>query len=244
MGRVLIIEDDVNLGRLLVECLSEHSVSLTSRIGDARNRMLAENFETVLLDLELPDGNGMKFFEEMCAHPAWALLPTIVMTGRMNHADKLKALSLGADDFLTKPVDLDELNARIAGKTRRFRIRQLEQRIVRIGNLSLDQSSLVATLQIGEVEKKIEMTSFSFRILTFFAQHEGQVLSRDYLLKNLWGNNFHISDRTIDAHICKIRKKILETGYTIQSIYGHGYVLRRRSPALAPRQVEAPSPRQ
>ncbi|MDZ4675947.1 MAG: response regulator transcription factor [Oligoflexia bacterium] len=229
MEKILIIEDYDELALAFKEALVQYDIKIAANLQDARQALESEVFDLIIMDITLPDGSGLQFYAEIGANPKIKKTSVLFITGRNDIGDKLIAFSLGADDFIVKPIDLRELRARIDSKLKNKSLKVMHNPVLRKGILTINKDSQQAYLNIENKETLLDFTPFALRILTFFVEHENIVFSRDLLLERLWGGATHVFNRTIDAHICKIRKKLANSGYSIQSIDGEGYVFRKSS---------------
>jgi DNA-binding response OmpR family regulator len=175
--------------------------------------------DIVILDLMLPDMDGLEICKRMRGDSRWSGVPIIMLTARTGETDKVLGLELGADDYVTKPFSPRELLARVRAVLRRPQTRA-EGRVVRIGDL------VVMDLERFEVSvqgRKVELTPTEFRILAFLASNSGRVLSRDRILDHLWGHEKAVIDRTVDVHIRNIREKLRKAARVIKNVRGVGY---------------------
>jgi len=173
----------------------------------------------VILDLMLPDSDGLEICKYLKKTPAFSSVPVIMLTARNNEGDKVLGLELGADDYLTKPFSPRELVARARAVLRRVEHR-LEPRALRLG------SGFVLDPEKHEVEvrgRRVKLTATEFRILAFLASRPGRVFSRDQILDHLWKGEKIVVDRTVDVHIRNIRRKLGEAARMLQNIRGVGY---------------------
>jgi DNA-binding response OmpR family regulator len=178
-----------------------------------------ETPDLVLLDLMLPDMDGMEICKYMKSDGRLSPVPIIILSARSDETDKVLGLELGADDYVTKPFSPRELIARVKAVLRRNQAAE-ETRPVSIGNkLRLDPER-------HEVEvygKKVDITTTEFRILALLASRSGRVFSRDEILDHLWGHEKAVLDRTVDVHIRHLRKKMGRGAGLIKNVRGVGY---------------------
>jgi len=229
MAKILIVEDCEELALAFQAALVQHDASVAANIDQARNWLVHEKFDLILMDIQLPDGSGLQFFAELSSQETIADVPVLFITGRSEIGDKLIAFSLGAEDFVTKPVDTRELRARVEAKLKKRTIQPAAVKsTVRRGFLTIHKDSQRAVIAgPGGHETLLTLTPFAFKLMIFFAENEDKVFTRDSIVEHVWGPGTHVFHRTIDAHISKIRKKLKGSGYNIQSIYGEGYVFRK-----------------
>ena len=186
----------------------------------AFRKFLASNKKPglILLDLMLPDADGMDICRALKADDETKDIPVIMLTAKSMETDKVTGLDTGADDYITKPFSPREMVARVKAVIRRTS--GLTQGIIKIGDLiEIDHERFRVTVK-GEV---IPVTAVEFKILAFLAANRGKVFSRERILDHLWGNEKAVIDRTIDVHIKNLRDKLGEGASLIQNVRGVGY---------------------
>lgn len=220
-GRVLIVEDDDVLARVIADNLrfAGYEVSATGDGYDAVNRLRTFQPDLVLLDLMLPDRDG---FDLCPVLRQGGRTPVVILSARAQKLDKLRGLKLGADDYLTKPFDLDELLARIQAVLRRSR--RAVDRLV-LGAVTVDFGALRATSGTRE----LHLTHREFWVLRYLAERQDRVVHRDELLREIWGYlDVPPTTRSVDHAIARLRKKIEADPHWprfIRTVHGDGYVL-------------------
>jgi two-component system, OmpR family, response regulator len=221
---VLLVEDDAKLARLTREYLEQQRLRVT-HVADGKSAIemgQRGDVDVVVLDLMLPGVDGFDVCRELrrVSH-----VPIIAVTARVDVADRVLGLELGADDYVTKPFVARELLARIHSVTRRAQGRAgPTAREIRVGRLVLDVGAMSATLD-GQV---LPLTSYEFALLRVFADHPGRVLSRERLLELAKGNADEAFDRSIDVRISRLRQKLGDDSRhpaLLKTIRGSGYVL-------------------
>jgi two-component system, OmpR family, response regulator len=221
---VLLVEDDAKLARLTCDYLEQHGLRVT-RVADGPSAIregVKPDFDVVVLDLMLPGVDGFEVCREIrrVSH-----VPIIAVTARVEVADRVLGLELGADDYVTKPFSARELLARIHATTRRAQGKAGPQaREIRVGRLVLDTAAMSATLD----GQPLVLTSYEFALLRVFADHPGRVLSRERLLELAKGNADEAFDRSIDVRISRLRQKLGDDSRhpaLLKTIRGSGYVL-------------------
>lgn len=224
--KLLIVEDDPAIQRLLGDYFRHVGYEIvTASDGESGVRLaLSERPTAMILDLMLPKLDGLTVCRQVRErHPA---LPIIMLTAKDDVVDKVLGLELGADDYLTKPFSLRELEARLKSVLRRTRARVDDAEgegvpIVR-GNLRIDPTRREVTID----GRAVELTPKEFELLSLFAAHPGRVYSRKYLLENVWDYTYGGYDRTIDSHINRLRAKIEgnpEEPKLVLTVWGVGY---------------------
>jgi DNA-binding response OmpR family regulator len=179
--------------------------------------------DLVVLDLMLPEVDGLRVCQAMRANPATAAIPIIMLTARGDEADRIAGLELGADDYVTKPFSPKELAARVAALLRRT-TRVQAAGVLRYGPIAIDVDRHTVTAEGREVR----LTAKEFLLLQYLVQHRGRVLSRDLLLTDVWGYQYTGGTRTVDVHIRRLREKLPLLGAAIQTIKQFGYKLEER----------------
>jgi len=174
----------------------------------------------ILLDLMLPDTDGLEVCRHIRRSEGLAAIPIIMLTARGDESDKVVGLELGADDYVTKPFSVKELVARIHAVLRRPGGGEAVRRIA-VGTLVIDVDKFEVTAEGA----KVDLTATEFKILQLLASRKGRVFSRDQILDFLWGSEKAVIDRTVDVHIRNLREKLGEAAALIKNIRGVGYKL-------------------
>ena len=216
---ILIVEDDPAIVRFLQRGLAAHGHAiLTAEDGEAGARMaLDEGVELVLLDIMLPKLDGQQVLQRVrLRRPE---LPVLMLTARDEVQQKVAALDGGADDYLTKPFDLDELLARVRALTRRSD--QPWSSVMEFGDLNVDLRSR----RVKRGEKQVDLSSREFALLEYFMRHPGQVLSRQQILSAVWDYAFDPGSNVVDVYVRYLRSKLDRRGEpsVIQTVRGAGY---------------------
>jgi two-component system, OmpR family, response regulator len=226
---VLLVEDDAKLARLTRDYLEQHGLRVT-HVADGPSAIRAgrqPDIDAVVLDLMLPGIDGFEVCRELrkTTH-----VPIIAVTARVDVADRVLGLELGADDYVTKPFSARELLARIHAITRRAQGRAgPSARELRVGRLVLDCEGLSASFD----GQPLSLTSYEFTLLRVFAEHPGRVLSRERLLELAKGNADDAFDRSIDVRVSRLRQKLGDDSRhprLLKTIRGSGYVLTAGEP--------------
>jgi DNA-binding response OmpR family regulator len=222
--RVLLVDDDVELSALIVKLLSVQAIDTTiaSTIAHARKVLAEIRFDVLLLDIMLPDGTGLDFCREIRAMlPAQ---PVLMLSARGDTIDRVLGLEIGADDYLAKPFEAAELVARVRALLRRA---QLDANAtgtrLQFGALKIDMYS--RTLEINGVV--CEVTANEFKLLVALCKHPGRALSRDALSRTTQPGSYLPSDRSVDVHITRLRRKLRDADDRhewISTVRGEGYV--------------------
>lgn len=215
--RILVIEDDELLGDGLKTGLMQfgYTVDWAKDGLSAQHAMRFEHFDLIVLDLGLPKISGLTLLQQI--RTEGIATPVIILTAREAIEDRIKGLDSGADDYLTKPFDLDELRARIRALTRRSAGRA--DTVINYRNLTLDPAAYSVTVD----NEKVVLSRREFSLLQKLLENAGQVLSRDHLMQTIYGWEEDIDSNTLEVHIHNLRKK-LNANY-IRTIRGVGYLI-------------------
>ena len=215
--RILVVEDEEKLAGLLRDYLAQEGyvVSVLHRGDEVEDWVRTHGAALVLLDLMLPGKSGLDVCKALRAATDVSI---IMLTARVDEIDRLLGLELGADDYICKPFSLREVVARVKAVLRRLKRAGAPQE----GGLALDESGYRAT--IGG--KDLGLTAVEFQLLKVLASHPGRIYTRDQLMDTMYRDERIVSDRTVDSHVKKIRKKIaavLPDREIVRSVYGVGY---------------------
>jgi len=218
--RILIVEDDRALARVMRDNLAFEGFEVVATAEGNTAIGLARSFspDLILLDLGLPDRDGLDLCTVVQEH---GRIPIIIITARGQKADKLRGLNLGADDYVTKPFEMDELLARIRAVLRRTRAAVT---CVTLGRVFVDFRALTATSEGVE----LHLTHREFEVLRYLAERKERVVHRDELLREIWGYIDAPSTRSVDHAIARLRKKIeLDPPHPhfLKTVHGGGYCL-------------------
>jgi len=216
---ILVIEDDDQTARWLRIYLERagYGVSRACSLGEGRTLLERGEADLVILDLLLPDGDGRDFCREVRASSD---IPVIVVTALSSRDARLEGLSGGADDFITKPFDPDELILRMEAVLRRSKSQV--RRVIDCGPLTLDRDRGLFTL-FGE---PIRLSGIQRDLMAQFMEHPNAILSRQQLMERALSTRTEIFDRAVDTHIQRLRKLIHREGFEpLQTVYGQGYRL-------------------
>ncbi len=239
MRKIAIIEDDADLLTLVKYNLEKEGFTV---VGSNTGRGVMDLFrrekpDLILLDIMLPDSDGLEICKSIRQNPELAHIPVIFLTARVSETNRIVGLELGANDYIVKPFFLRELIARIKIQ---FRGQTSATRILKTGGLELDRSSCEVHLN-GEL---LTLTATEFRLLEFLMNRPGVVFSREQLLDAVWGHDRAVTDRTVDVYILRLRQKIESDPANpafIRSVRGFGYSFSNSPQAPADEQNNAES---
>lgn len=227
--RVLVVEDDMRLGRLIARALREEGQAVTLAFdGDeAVEQAFAASFDVIVLDLMLPKRNGIEVCRTLRQENDTAKV--LMLTARDTIADRVYGLSAGADDYLGKPFAFEELLARVRALGRR----SAPDGVFRIADLTIDP----AAHRVERGGREIPLTSREFDLLEQLVRNSGQVLRRDELLERIWGADADPTSNVVDTYIYYLRNKVDRDGPPlIHTVRGVGYLVR------APRDQRSQAP--
>jgi len=231
-ARLLLIDDDARLTGMVGDYLTHAGFEVESAgtLAQARKSMDSALFDLVVLDLMLPDGDGLDFCRELRRDTRFKRLPVLMLSARGEPMDRILGLELGADDYLPKPFEPRELQARVKALLRRTEPELQGDEVLRFGRLEIDRAARMARLD----GKPCDLTSHQFDLLSVLAQSPGRVLSRDQIMDSLKGHPLEAFDRSIDVHISRIRAVIEDDPKAprrVLTVRGAGYVFARKQDA-------------
>ncbi len=214
--RYLLVEDNAELAEAVVKRLEldGHAVDHAGSLSAAEDCLAAANYDLILLDVMLPDGDGREFLAK--SRPKMDT-PVIVLTARSQVSDRVGALDQGADDYITKPFDFSELEARCRAVLRRRGGSARNE--IAIGAALFDPTA--GTLRhAGET---VELRNREIRLLEVFARHPGQILSKSHLMDRLFSYDADVTENAIEVYVGRLRKKLDGMGVRIETVRGLGY---------------------
>ncbi|MBX3035225.1 MAG: response regulator transcription factor [Bdellovibrionaceae bacterium] len=218
-ARILLVDDAPEIQFLVRRTLDNRFlVESAGTLEEARKALAKGLFDLVLLDVVLPDGNGFEFFEEM--RPSLGETPVLFLTGVNDMDNKVNAFRRGADDYLVKPVDPRELQARVEARLAK-RGRSPE---ITFGELKVNLDHYEVSLTGNGSERPVDLTPHELKILIRLVQNRGRVLSRNQLIDEAWGAGVHVEERTVDKHVSSLRKKIGDASSYVKTVPGFGYM--------------------
>lgn len=221
-ARILVVEDAPEFSQLITAVLRKdgHEVIAATTLADARTRLLATPPDVVILDLTLPDGDGLDLCQEIRQQTSAYVM---MLTGRDDEIDKLLGFRLGADDYMTKPFSPRELAARVEALLRRSRESVAAPASVRsVTGMEIDLDQRRVTNHGSDVD--LDLTKIEFDLLEALSARPGSVLTRTQLLAAVWGDGYIGDDHVVDVHIANLRKKIdSATPSRVRTVRGVGY---------------------
>ncbi len=223
--RVLVVDDEPEIVALVAYHLAKagYRVATAAAGHDAIDLARRERPALIVLDLMLPGMSGFEVLEVLRADDTTRDVAVLMLTARREEVDRIRGLSLGADDYLTKPFSPQELVLRVAAILRRVSQPQTTSAdVLVVGPLRIDRSAL--TVQVDE--QAIELTATEYKLLLTLAERRGRVQGRGHLLETVWEAAPDIQTRTVDMHVQRLRSKLGAAGDLIETVRGFGYRLR------------------
>jgi len=221
MPTILVVDDEHNIVELARLYLTNESYRvIEAGDGEAALELVhTQQPDLMVLDIMLPNLDGWEVCKRL--RKEGNELPIIMLTARDDDVDKIVGLEIGADDYMTKPFNPRELVARVKAVLRRTEAQPKLPRVITVGPMCLDRARREA--MIGE--RELELRTKEFDLLATFVENEGLVLSREQILKLVWGYDFYGDSRTVDVHVARLREKLGEAGIAIETVWGIGYKL-------------------
>lgn len=217
---IYIVEDDKNIREIEMFALknSGYAVEEFENAKSFFSRTVEKVPDLVLLDIMLPDMDGLEIVKKLRSRPDTVRVPIILVTAKTTELDKVKGLDIGADDYLTKPFGVMELISRVKALLRRSRALQDDKQLV-LGDITLDSERREVHVG-GEL---CELTFKEFELLKLLMVNAGIVLHRDMIMSDVWGTDYEGESRTLDMHIKTLRQKLGEAGNMIKTVRNVGY---------------------
>ena len=227
-AKILIVEDERDIVELLRYNLRQENFKVdTVRNGaDALQRAVDKPPDLILLDLMLPEVDGLIVCRLLKNDPRTKNIPIVMLTAKDEESDRVAGLELGADDYITKPFSPREVVLRINAVLRRLNASNQPEE-----ENQIETHGVVIDLDRHQVlteDGAIDLTATEFKLITLFARFPGRVFSRDILMDAIWGQEYYGIDRTIDTHVSRLRRKLGNLGTQIETVYGVGYRLKEK----------------
>ncbi len=218
--KIWCIEDDVNINNLVIYALESAGYEAQGfyNYGDFGQKMKEDRPDLVILDVMLPDMDGMEILAQLRADSKTKNIPVIMLTAKTAEIDKVYALDMGADDYVTKPFGVMELLSRVRAVLRRA-VPQQEEDCIECGNVTIVPSQHKVTVD----GLTVDLTLKEYNLLHLMVCNQGQVFTRKQLMDKVWGDSFVGESRTIDMHIKTLRQKLETGGDIIKTVRGVGY---------------------
>jgi DNA-binding response OmpR family regulator len=219
--KILVVDDEPDALELIAFNLKNAGLEvLTAENGDQALRLArAQLPDLILLDLMLPEVDGLEVCKILRRDPATSAIPIIMVTAKAAEMDRVLGLELGADDYVTKPFSPRELVLRVKNLLRRRQAAETPTDRISVGDLSIDIPRHLVTVQ----GRAVELTATEFRLLSVLAQRRGRVQSREQLLRDVWNYETAIDTRTVDTHMRRLREKLGPAARYLDTVRGVGY---------------------
>lgn len=221
---VLVIDDEPELVKLIDYNLTKAGyLVLTAKDGEAGLAAARKHApDLAILDVMMPGLDGFEVCKRLRQEPGTSALPILMLTAKAEEADRVLGLELGADDYLTKPFGLRELQARVKALLRRVEAQGASPEVLRVGKLTVDTGRRVVTAG----GKEVPLTATEFNLLRALAERRGRVISREDLISLARGEDVAVVDRTVDVHVAALRRKLGRFGELVETVRGVGYRLK------------------
>ncbi len=216
---IAVVEDDKSISELICYALSAvgmECVSFSSGEELYKSISQLEQYELILLDVMLPGDDGLSILKRLRTNKSTEDIPIIMLTALSTELDKVKGLDLGADDYITKPFGVMELVSRVKARLRR---NMPKVRTLRCGDIVIDNDSHTVSV----AGKNIQLTLKEYSLLRILMENIGRVMTRDVLLREIWGYDFDAETRTVDVHIRSLRTKLGDSANELVTVRGVGY---------------------
>lgn len=222
MNRILLVEDSIEIYQMVVQSTAQVAeLKWAKSVQEARDEIAKNHFDIILLDVELPDGNGIEFCSSI--QSTHSHISIFFLTGRNNLSEKVMGFSAGAEDYITKPFYPLELKARLEARLRKNKQNSMQSDQLKWKEIQIIKSRQEVSILEDDNFQKIELTALEFKILMYFAARPGEVIIRDKILNDIWGEDIHVYARSVDTHVSKLRKKLGAVARIVESIHGTGY---------------------
>lgn len=222
MALIYIVEDDINIREIETFSLKNSGFQIEDFgcAADFYAKMQDKLPNLIILDVMLPDEDGLSIVQKLRSNPESRKIPVIMVTAKTTELDKVKGLDMGADDYLTKPFGVMELISRVKALLRRCEGVE-NAKCYSAGNLFLD----VEKHSVSVNRELVELTYKEYELLHLLMRNAGVVTSRDTIMERIWGTDFEGESRTLDMHIKTLRQKLGEAGTMIKTIRNVGYII-------------------
>ena len=220
---ILVIEDDPDIRDMICQSLSQANYQAYGcmDVKSAKQSIKEIKPDCLIVDWMLPDSSGIELIRWLRRHDRFRHIPALMLTARAQESDKITGLDSGADDYMTKPLSLRELQARVKALLRRPAAYLVSSNQLTVGPIMLDSETHEVTID----QQPVDLTKTEYKLLKFFINNEGKVYTRDQILDAVWGMNAYLGDRTVDVHILRLRKilKKYKLDHMIITVRGAGY---------------------
>ena len=221
--KILIVEDSPEMTLLTSSAINDkYAVTCVASSADALIAVSKHQFSLIIMDIELPDEDGFVLLSKIRMKAGYQDTPVFYLSGRSKVSDKVMGFTLGAEDYLVKPIDPLELRVRVDSRLKRMNQEVLKNRILQKGPFEADLERQQLTIHSDSSVHRIALTSIEFKLFVLLFNKEDRILSRDQILEEIW-SNVEVTDRTVDSHIYTLRKKLGPWGSCIEAVPRAGY---------------------
>lgn len=222
MASIYVVEDDENIREIETFALknSGYTVTAFECAKDFYSKIASKVPNLVILDIMLPDEDGLEILRKLRNRPETKKMPIILVTAKTTEIDKVKGLDLGADDYLTKPFGVMEMVSRVKALLRRS-IDMSEEKFLSYGSIFIDNEKRAVYVN----DELIDLTYKEYELLKLLMINVGIVLKREVIMEKIWGGNFETESRTMDVHMRTLRHKLKEAGSEIKTVRNVGYIM-------------------
>lgn len=225
MNKILLIEDNNDTQELVRHSLKGFcELFIASTATQAYFNIENNLYDLILLDINLPDGNGFEICHQLMTNEKTKSIPIIFLTAQNASEDIIKAYQLGAEDYIIKPFDPRVLKVKIEAKFKQAQNNFENSKWIKKKELRLNTHTQKAYIDTNHHSEELNLTPTEYRLLYTFITHEDKILTRSILMNHVWNHETHVTDRVIDIHISSLRKKIGPIGPLIRTVYGSGYL--------------------
>lgn len=223
MSLIFIVEDDKNIREIETFALKNvgYQVEDFDCAKDFYRRIAEKSPSLILLDIMLPDEDGLEIVRKLRSRAETKALPVIMVTAKTSEIDKVKGLDIGADDYMTKPFGVMELISRVKALLRRTAGRSEEEKFLVLGEVILDREKHAVSVK----GVPCDLTYKEYELLKLLMSNAGIVTTRELILERVWGTDFEGESRTLDMHIKTLRQKLKEAGSMIKTVRNVGYIM-------------------
>ena len=229
-AKILIVEDERDIVDLLQYNLQEagFETDYVRNGADALHRAVEKSPDLILLDLMLPEVDGLIVCRLLKNDPRTKNIPIVMVTAKAEERDRIAGLELGVDDYITKPFSPKEVVLRVSAVLRRIQVGNQQAEDTK----QIQRHGLIIDLDKHQVLTEsgpIDLTATEFKLITLFARSPGRVFTRDILMDVIWGEEYYGIDRTVDTHVSRLRRKLGAFGEHIETVHGVGYRFKEGS---------------
>lgn len=226
MSLIYVVEDDSNIREIEAFALKNSGYTVVeSQCGKDFYKRLGERIPNlIVLDIMLPDDDGLNIVRKLRSNPETKRIPVILVTAKTSEIDMVKGLDVGADDYITKPFGIMELIARVKAILRRSEEKD-EDKLITFEDIFIDGDKHMVYIK----DEPVELTFKEFELLKLLINNAGIVLTRDVIMERVWDTDFEGESRTLDMHIKNLRQKIKDSNVTIKTVRNVGYLIEKEN---------------